>query len=82
MALTASDINFTPDYRPAVIRSVLCVHPVSAENRGRNKNLGDKCGNKAKIVLCGQAMCLRHAQSFALDVLIKEKLATEIEVSI
>lgn len=40
--------------------------------RGRNKPLGDSCGNKAAYVVRGQFLCKRHAQSVALEILLKE----------
>jgi len=40
--------------------------------RGRNKPLGDACGSKSAYVVRGMFYCKRHAQSVALEILIKE----------
>lgn len=72
------DLGFTPHFMPQPIPSTPCEAVVVAEVRGRNKSLGNKCGNKAKIIVNGKPCCLRHAQQLALDILIKEKLASHI----
>lgn len=68
-------LDFTPYFHPLPIPLIACVAKVAAENRGRDKHLGDKCGNKAKIKIDGKPYCLRHAQQTALNILIKERIA-------
>ena len=52
----------------------MCESPSSipAEQRGRNRALGRKCANTARLEIDGKKMCLRHAQQYALAKLLKE----------
>jgi hypothetical protein len=72
-------LEFTPAFNPRPIEKVSCCHPVYATIRGRNEKLGNKCGSQAKIIIDGKAMCLRHAQQYALNVLIRQKMAKELK---
>ena len=49
---------------------------VDPSQRGRNKKKGDACNNHASIYINGSPYCLRHAQVVALDILVREKIAT------
>ena len=77
------DLDFTPSYRIvlAKIPRVACVYRfvVEEDQRGRNKKLGDKCACTAKIYVNNKPYCIRHAQSTALDILIKDQVAQLID---
>lgn len=53
-----------------------CEEPISIvtfeSGRGRNKRLRHKCACFAKFILNGRALCVRHAQQEALNILLKE----------
>jgi hypothetical protein len=77
------NLDFTPSYQIvlAKIPRVACVFKVvmDADQRGRNRKLGDKCACTAKIFVNGKPYCVRHAQSVALSILINDRVAKLIE---
>lgn len=46
---------------------------VPVDQRGKNKKHGDKCRCQAAFLIDKKKYCVRHAQSIALEILIKER---------
>lgn len=46
-----------------------------ADARGRNKSLGTRCHCKAKVVIVGKKLCIRHAQAVAIEMMLRGDLS-------
>jgi hypothetical protein len=78
------EVRLLPTYTKIPMRkhpdAEFCDRPILVPKalRGRNKKLGNKCNNLAKIQIGERKLCVRCAQVYALGLLLLKKgLASE-----
>lgn len=61
-----------PGAVPVALPQCQAVVLVPQAQRGRNRDIGAACPNRAKFTLNGKKLCVRHAQAEALKLLTSD----------